>query len=201
VLEAGEHCHLVEVKITASETESEQWGQRGKPQLQRYVDLGRGDVTYLTTVESLTPEVDHRGRKFRFVKHAFLEDLHKELGAVHSSPLVGFLREFMEDNYMAGPKSFNQTELKRSEDSLEFVHKCQDTLAIVRNDVNKKFRQNFHTHSNLTRPGIRQYGVVESYLKGYHRKGITWVGILLSGEEGGLYFSVWAYGRLDGSMA
>ena len=51
VLRSGSRIHLIEVKITAGETLSGRWGQRGKPQIQRYVDLGCGHVTYLTTRE------------------------------------------------------------------------------------------------------------------------------------------------------
>src|ERR1035437_3066341 len=49
---AGSRAHLIEVKIAAGETRSARWGQTGKPQVQRYIALGRGHVTYLTTSAS-----------------------------------------------------------------------------------------------------------------------------------------------------
>lgn len=68
VLHAGETLHLVEVKVAANETLSARWGQKWKPQVQRYLDLKKGNVTYLTTRQVEPPTVNQKGnRKYRLI--------------------------------------------------------------------------------------------------------------------------------------
>lgn len=124
VLTAESRVHLVEIKISASETRSGRWGQIGKPQVQRYLDLKKGHVTYLTTKDSLAPETNHQGRKFIMVKHAFLEDLYQELRAARVSPLANQFLDFMKENNMADPEPFSRRELKRADESMRLVKKC-----------------------------------------------------------------------------
>lgn len=45
VLRSKSKLHLIEVKITATETVSGRWGEERKPQVQRYMDLRLGHVT------------------------------------------------------------------------------------------------------------------------------------------------------------
>ena len=199
ILRSGSRIHLIEVKITASETLSGRWGQRGKPQVQRYIDLACGHVTYLTTSESLTPGIDHRGRKFRMVKHALFEELHEALRTVRVSDLTKMFLEFMEENDMAGPRPFDRIELRHAKIAVEILDKCQATLAIVRNEVNTEFRRNLRTYSNLTRPTFVT-DWVQCYLPKFSRGAVKWVGLSLSPDKDGLYFSVWMWGNLDASI-
>ena len=187
--------HLIEVKISAAETRSGRWGQIGKPQVQRYVDLRRGNVTYLTTRETPSPEVDHRGRKYRMVKHALFEELHAVLSTARLRPLARMFVEFMETNDMASPKPFDLKELKRAEQALAIIEKCRDTLAIVANEVNAQFKANFKTRCNLTRPARKSWGV-QSYLPKYTRRAVKWVGLSLEPCDGDIFFSVWMTGTL-----
>ena len=204
VLRAGSRLHLIEVKIEAGETLSGRWGQRGKPQVQRYIDLRLGYVTFLTTSASLAPETDHRGRKFRMVKHALFEELHEALDTARVSDLTKLFLEFMEENGMAGPRPFERKELKRAGEALEIFKKCQSTLAIVRTEANVPFRRNLRTRSNLTRPAFKGgpgWGYMDSYLANFRRGAVKWVGLILSAEEGGLDFTVYAWGTLAPSIA
>jgi hypothetical protein len=142
VLTAAAKRHLVEVKVTANETQSGRWGQRGKPQVQRYLDLKIGHVTYLTTRTALVPETDHRGRRYVMVKHAFLEDLYQAVRPSADSPLVGAFLDFMKQNDMAGPQGFSRKEIKRVNESMILLRKCLDSLATVRSEVNVPLRHN-----------------------------------------------------------
>ena len=203
VLSAGSHRHLVEVKIAASETVSGRWGQRGKPQVQRYLDLGLGHVTFLTTSASLPPDTDHRGRKFRMVTHALFEEFHKALAAAPVSSLTKAFIEFMEENGMAEPPPFERKELKRAEAALDLYKKCKNTLALVRTEANSAFRKNLKTWSNLTRPAFKSgpdWGYIDSYLADYRKNAVKWVGITLSAEENGIEFAVYMWGTLDPSI-
>ncbi len=197
VLRAGARTHLVEVKISAGETLSGQWGHMGKPQVQRYIDLGLCHVTYLTTSDSLPPEIDHRGRKFRMVKHALFEDLHEALDGTRMELTKMFL-EFMEEHDMAVPRPFDRNELKRAGQALSFFRKCQKTLDIVRTKANQRFRQNIRARANLSRPafyGGPDWDSVQSYLK--YRKGpVRFVGMSMWAEDGGFRFGVWVWGNL-----
>lgn len=201
VLRAGSKVHLIEVKITATETLSGRWGEGEKPQVQRYIDLRLGHVTYLTTRASLAPETDHRGRKFRMIKHALFEDLYTALQVKHLSPLSKLFLEFMEENNMSAPRPFNRGELKRAEDSLKLFQKCLSTLQIVRTEVNMQFSRNLNTRAELTRPtftGGATWSEVHCYLAGYRgRRPVQWVGLSLSPDEDELYFHVWMWGKLD----
>lgn len=204
VLRAGSRLHLIEVKIGAAETLSGRWGQRGKPQVQRYLDLRLGNVTFLTTSASLAPDTDHRGRKFRMVKHALFEELHESLAMVRVSELTKLFMEFMEENGMAGPRPFEAKELRRAAEALDIFKKCQGTLEIVRTEANAQFRRHLRTRSNLTRPAFKSgpdWGYMDSYLANFRRRAVKWVGLLLSAEEGGLEFTVYAWGTLDPSVS
>lgn len=200
VLRRRAHEHLIEVKISAAETRSGRWGQTGKPQVQRYVDLRRGDVTYLTTRESPPPEVDHRGRKFKLAKHALFEELYLELSTARLRPLTRIFVEFMKNHDMAGPEPFERKELKRAEQALAIIEKCSGTLAIVANEVNAQFKANFKTRCNLTRPTIKTWGV-QSYLPKYKRGAVKWVGFSLEPRDGEIAFDVWMTGTLHPSIA
>jgi hypothetical protein len=204
VLRAGSRYHLVEIKIAASETRSGRWGQRGKPQVQRYIDLALGNVTYLTTSESLAPDVDHRGRKFRMVKHALFEELYEALSAARVSALTKMFLEFMEENDMAKPQPFDRKELRDAEEALNnILVKCQHTLEIVRTEANTEFRRNLRTRSNLTRATLNigpDWAYVHCYLPKFSPGAVKWVGLSLSAEDGGIYFAVWMWGTLDRSI-
>lgn len=152
VLRAESKVHLVEVKIGAGETQSGRWGQKGKRQIRRYLDLKCGHVTYLTTSESLAPVTDHRGREYKLVKHAFFEELHQSLSAARVGPLVETFLDFMKANDMSGPEPFSRGEIKRADESMRIVKKCLGTLTIVRTEVNTQLRRNLGTYSDLTRP-------------------------------------------------
>lgn len=193
VLRSRAKVHLVEVKISAGETLSGRWGQVGKPQVQRYLDLKCGHVTYLTTRDVLPPEVDGRGRKYRMVKHALFEELHTELSNQRLDALAQMFREFMEEHDMAAPKPFTRSELKAAEQALAIVEKCRSTLEIVANEVNAGFRANFRTRCSLTRPARKSWGV-QSYLPKFSRGPVKWVGFSLQPADGKLFFSVWMVG-------
>jgi len=200
VLRSGPRIHLVEVKIEASETQSGRWGQTGKPQIQRYIDLKRGHVTYLTTSDSLAPEVDQRGRRrFRLVKHALFEELYEELVDARLSYWTKMFVEFMEENGMAGPRPFNKQELRRAKSAVDIIENCRSTLEIVRTEANTRFRQNLRTRSNLTRPTFVN-DWVQCYLAKFSKGPIRWVGLSLTADEMGLRFSVWVWGKRDQSF-
>ena len=204
VLRARSRVHLIEVKIAASETISGRWGQMGKPQVQRYIDLRLGHVTFLTTSASLSPDTDHRGRIFRMVKHALFEELCEALRTARVSELTNLFLEFMEENGMAGPQPFNRRELKRTGDAFEIFKKVQGTLAIVRTAVNEQVRHNLRTRSNLTRPAFKggpDWSYMDSYLAKFHKRAVKWVGLILQADEGRLEFTVYAWGTLDPSIA
>lgn len=203
VLRAKSKIHLVEVKITACETHSGRWGQKGKPQVQRYLDLRKGHVTYLTTRDSLAPDTDHRGRKYIMVKHAFLEDLYRALQSARVAPLTRLFLDFMKENAMAGPQPFSRKEIKRVNESMLLLRKCLGALSIVRAEANLQFRRNLKTYSNLTRPSYKGYddgGEVQCYLSNFHRKAVRWVGISITPVDQQLHFCVWVWGRLDPSI-
>ena len=200
VLRTESKLHLIEVKITATETMSGSGGEDEKPQVQRYVDLGLGHVTYLTTRASLAPELKGRRRKFRMVKHALFEDLYKALQVKHLSPFVKLFLEFMEEHNMSAPKPLNRAELQQVERALAVYQKCLSTLQIVRNEVNTQFRRNLNAKANLTRPafmGDANDREVHCYMSGFHnRRPVQWVGLSLSPHEDGVYFHVWMWGKL-----
>jgi len=205
VLRAGSRMHLIEVKIASGETLSGRWGQVGKPQVQRYLDLRKGHVTFLTTSASLPPDTDHRGRKYRMVKHALFEELYEAIGESRVSELTELFLEFMEENGMAGPQPFERRELRRAAEAFDIYKKCQGTLAIVRAEVNERFRANLRTRANLTRPAFKggpDWSYMDSYLAKFHKRAVRWVGLILQADENGtLDFSVYAYGTLDGTIS
>jgi len=197
VLRSGSRIHLIEVKITAAETQSGRWGQTGKPQVQRYIDLKLGNVTYLTTSDSLGPDVDHRGRRrFRMVKHALFEELYEALATPCLTDLAKMFVEFMEENDMAGPQPFARQEIRRAKSAIDIIQKCQSTLAIVRTETNTVVRRNLKTRSNLTRPTFVP-DWVQCYLPKYSKGAVKSVGLSLSADQDGLRFSVWMWGKLD----
>jgi hypothetical protein len=203
MLRANSKVHLIEVKITASETQSGRWGQMGKPQVQRYLDLRKGHVTYLTTRASLAPDTDQRGRKYKLVKHALLEDLYQALRPARVSALAVVFLDFMNDNDMAGPEPFSGNQIKRAAKSMRMVKKCMGALSIVRSEANLQFRRNLKTYSNLTRPTYKGYadgGEVQCYLPDFHRKAVKWVGLSITPQDQQLHFCVWMWGRLDPSI-
>lgn len=205
VLRTKTKVHLVEVKVAAIETQSSRWGQIGKPQVQRYLDLRLGHVTYLTTRDSLSPETDHRGRKYVMVKHALLEDLYQLLRTARVSPLGSIFLEFMKENDMSGPEPFSRQELRRADNSMRVFQKCLSTLTIVTTEVNTRFRSNVKTYSNLTRPtysGGDDGGEVQCYLSDYSGRGaVKSIGLSITPEGGRVYFYVWMWGKLDPSIA
>jgi hypothetical protein len=203
VLRAGAWVHLVETKISAGETLSGRWGQTGKPQIQRYIDLGQGHVTYLTTSDSLAPAVKYRGRKFRMVKHAHFEDLHEALDGTHATELTKIFLEFMEENGMSRPRPFDRKDLQRAEQAFDFQKRCQATLSIVRTEINDRFRGNLNTHANLTKPGFKSgpdWALVSSSLDHFRRGAVWSVGIVLEPDDGNLYFAVYMWGNIDPSI-
>jgi len=203
VLWAKSKVHLIEVKITANETRSGRWGQKGKPQVQRYLDLRKGHVTYLTTRDSLAPDTDQRGRKYKLVKHALLEDLYEMLRAARVSPLARVFLDFMKDKDMAGPEPFGRDEIRRADQSMRLIKKCVGALSIVRSEANLLMRRNLRTRSNLTRPTYKGYsdgGEVQCYFPKYHRRAVKWVGLSITPDERHLTFCVWMWGRLDPSI-
>jgi hypothetical protein len=204
VLRTGSRVHLIEVKLSAGETRSGRWGQIGKPQVQRYLDLRQGHVTFLTTSASLPPDTDHRGRTYRMVKHALFEELHQALASSHVSELTKLFLNFMEENGMAGPQPFDRRELRRAGEAFEIFKKCQSTLAIVRTEANGPFRNNLRTRSNLTRPAFKSgpdWGYMDSYLAKFHKRAVRWVGMILQeGDAGTLDFTVYAHGTLHPSI-
>jgi hypothetical protein len=175
-----------------------------KPQIQRYIELGRSHVTYLTTRDSIAPKLDLRGRKFRLVKYALFEDLHEGLRGARITGFARMFRDFMEEHDMAGPQPFDHKELKRAGQAFDLYKKCQGTLAMVRAEINNGFRSNFKTKENLTRPtfeGGPDYGWVRSYLGSFKRGAVKTVGIGLHPEDGNLYFTVYLWGNLDPSIS
>jgi hypothetical protein len=202
VLRAGAWVHLVEIKISAGETLSGRWGQVGKPQIQRYIDLGQGHVTYLTTSDSLAPAINYRGRKFR-MKHAHFEDLHEALDGRRATELTKMFLEFMEENGMSRPRPFDRKDLQRAEQAFDFQKRCQATLSIVGATINDRFRRNLKTRAKLTRPGFDSgpdWALVRSYLDHYRRGAIWFVGIILEPADGNLDFAVCMWGNRDPSI-
>ena len=195
VLWANPRVHLIEVKIAACETRSSRWGQTGKPQVQRYISLGRGHVTYLTTSASSAPEMDQRGHNCRLVKHALFEELYEELRMARVGHLTKMFMEFMEDNGMSAPIPFKAKELRRAQEALEIIQKCQDSLAIVCAEVSTDFRSNLRTRSKLTRPYTAEWGV-RCYLKGFEKGAVKDVGLSLEPDDDGMYFTVYLWGTL-----
>lgn len=193
VLRHKAKVHLVEVKISARETLSSRWGQIGAPQVQRYLDLKRGHVTYLTTRDALAPDIDERGRRHRLVKHALFDELHSALSDVRLAPLTKAFVDFMKENDMAAPEPLKRIELKRTGQALEIVEKCRSLMALVANELNSTFKVNFRTRGNLTRPSRTSWGI-QCYLKGFQRKQVRTVGISISPGKGGVYFTVWMTG-------
>lgn len=203
VLRAGTSVHLVEIKISARETLSDRWGQMGKPQIQRYVDLGKGHVTYLTTSDSLAPKIYFRGRKYRMVKHAHFEDLHEALDGVRATELTKMFLEFMEEHGMSRPRPFDRTEIHSAEQALDFYKRCRDTLSIVRTEIIDRFRRNLKTRANLTRPDFisgPDWAYVSSRLDRYRRGEVWQVGIVLEPDGGSLYFAVYLWGNRHPSI-
>ena len=204
VLHAGDRTHLIEVKISAAETQSSRWGQTGKPQISRYIDLGLGHVTYLTTRDSLAPEVDGRGRKFRLIKHALFENLYGALEGARRTRLTEMFLEFMEEQGMTGPHPFSRRELNGAEQTFGLYGKCLRTMEMVRTEVNNQFRRNLKTYARLTRPSFRSgpdWCYVGSYLNGYRRGAVNFVGMGLEPWEGSLHFHVFLWGNLHPSIA
>lgn len=203
VLRAGALVHLVEIKISAGETLSGRWGQMGKPQIQRYIDLGLCHVTYLTTSDSLAPDIDYRGRKFRMVKHALFEELHEALDETRATELTKMFLEFMEEHGMSPPRHFDRKDLRRAEQAFDFYKRCRATLSIVKTEINDRFRRNLKTRANLTRPVFKSgpdWAYVSSCLDRYRRGAVWSVGIVLEPEGGTLYFAVYLWGNLDPSI-
>lgn len=203
VLDSGTRLHLIEVKIGAQET----WGRTQEydwaPQVQRYLDLRVGHVSYLTTRKISPPDTDNRGRQFRFIKHAHFESLYVSLQPLSRDPLISQFLSFMEANDMAPIPPLSPQDIRKADRSLDIYRKCQDTLDSIRSAVGVAFRRNLNTYSALTRPSFSSgsdWTSITSYLRGYRKGPLRSIGLSLDPWEGQLDFNIYIWGTFDPRM-
>jgi len=198
VLHAGDAVHLVEVKIAANETLSARWGQKWKPQVQRYLDLKKGNVTFLTSRHVPPPEVDEQGnRRFRLVRHAVFEELYRAVNNVSVDPLLREFVDFMKSKGLCEPEPFSNTEMIRARAAFDFMGKAEEILSEVRFKLERIFPRNLGTYAKLSRPTFKTWegggGEWQCYMK-KKRGGVRWVGFSIEPNQGGLRFFLWVWG-------
>lgn len=189
--------HFVEVKVDAQEMAEMEEGEVTKSQIDRYLDLGAGNVTFLTTRYTAGHRAETRGRRHR-VHHALFEQLYSRIHKVRMSEIGSAFVRYMEEQGMAPSKPLTRQELRRSEASAVVHSKCLDLLVQFKQEVEQEFLDGLRTRGHLRTP-IFSYGpdwaVYDCYVRGFRNRGpVRTAGFLLAPERDGMYFSVYVWG-------
>ena len=117
---------LIEVKISADETETKVYGKGWMRQLRKYLHLRRGDVAFLTTKDIDSPEIPSE----RFLGQCYFEDLYAKLKRRNRSlsPIGQIFLGFLEENDMIPVDPFNKSDLRIARQAISFKKKCVKIL-------------------------------------------------------------------------
>ena len=150
VLSSRDSKILIEIKITAAETETKIYGKGRVSQIQKYLNFRVGRVAYLTTKAVSAPNLKFKNR--RFLGQSYFENLYDHL--VKAKPKLTdcgrLFLQFMEENDMKSPEPFTQHELTKPENFFSFAEKCEDLLNEIRSEVQSDFRKLFSSRTQFT---------------------------------------------------
>jgi len=149
VLNSGESRILVEVKITAAETETKIYGKGWVPQVQKYLDYSAGPVAYLTTKAVGAPYL--RSQTKRFLGQCYFEDFYDQLVKTknHLTDCGRLLLEFMEENDMKPLDPFTKQDLLNPGNAFSFAKKCESYLNDIVSKVEPEFRRIFRRRTGF----------------------------------------------------
>jgi len=195
VLTSGESRVLVEVKITAGETETKIYGKGWVSQVQKYLNFKVGRVAYLTTKAVGAPILGVESK--RFLGQTYFEDLYDHL--VNAKPKLTdcgrLFLQFMEENDMKSLEPFTQREIAKAEIAFHFAKKCEAFLYEIRAKVEPEFRQMFQTRTRFTGEHFSPtyesaYIYTKRRMSGY--KNLKVVFVYIETESGKLVYGVTA---------
>ncbi len=181
---------LVEVKITAGETQTKIHGSGSVPQIKKYLRLRRGLVAYLTSLQ--TPEADVRHQR-RYLGQFSIEDLQQRLAHTKKlTPIGREFSEFLEEQDMAHPKPFTSREIRFSKDAFAFADKCQHHLDAIVSKFGDDFRRALKTKARFSKATFNtRWKSSYVYLKGFRRWPFRGAGFSIDPDSGKASFSVW----------
>lgn len=113
------------------------------------------------------------------------------------NPLLREFLDFMKTKGICEPEPFSNAEMKRANAAFDFMGKAEETLAEVREKVERTFRKNLGTYAKLSRPSFQTWeaggGEWQCYMR-KRTKAVRWVGFSIEPHDGGLRFIVWIWG-------
>lgn len=196
--------HLIEVKIAARESLGEDDAGRVRSQIDRYLDLRRGHVTFLTTRFTRDHQADLRGRTHR-VHHALFEHLHAAIKPARRGEMGKAFVEFMEEQGMAPTEPLTRAELRLGEAAAAVHRKCIDLLAQLRQEIEPEFRQNLRCRGFLASPRLKHgpdWAFYDCCLLGLRNRGpVRTAGFGLAPDADGTWFSVYVWGIRTAELA
>jgi hypothetical protein len=193
VLTSGESRVLVEVKITAGETETKIYGKGWVSQVQKYLDFKAGRVAYLTTKVVGTPILGVESK--RFLGQTYFEDLYDHLVEAKTklSDCGRLFLEFMKEKDMKSLEPFTKQDLRKPENAFSFAKKCEELLNEIRSEVEPEFRRIFRSRARFTSGHFSPtYESAYIYTKGKlsgHKK-LKWLGISIWPDNESLAYGV-----------
>jgi len=193
VLTSGESTLLVEVKITAGETETKIHGKGWVTQVQKYLNYKVGRVAFLTTKTVSAPILGAESK--RFLGQTYFEDLYDHLVKAKTklSDCGRLFLEFMKEMDMKSLEPFTKQDLRMPENAFNFAKKCEDLLNEIRSAVEPEFRRIFRSRARFTSGHFSPtyesaYINTKGKLSG-HKK-VKWLGIYISPDNEGLAYGV-----------
>lgn len=188
--------HFVEVKVDAHEAMEEDGG-RLRSQIDRYLDLKMGNVTFLTTRHTPPHQAELRGRRFS-VNHVHFESLYTLLHGVTLSETGKQLVRFMKEKQMSPAEPLTKRDLRTADSSVEVYKRCLELMIQLRQEVSDTFVKNMSPRAHLRAP-VLDYGpdwsFFDCYLRHFRKKGpIRTAGFGLSIQPDGIYLSVYVWG-------
>ncbi len=150
VLTGGSRRVLVEVKITAGETETKIHGKGRVSQIQKYLNYKAGCVAYLTTLSVGTPVI--RAGSKRFLGQTYFEELYSHLDKAKSSltDCGRLFLEFMKEKNMKSIEPFTKQDLFSHENAFSFAKKCEKILNEIRSEIEPGFQRIFRSRARFT---------------------------------------------------
>jgi hypothetical protein len=185
---------LVEVKLTAKETETKIYGKGWVSQIQKYLNLKIGRVAYLTTKSVESPNLESNTNKF--LGQFYFEDFYDKLNKARKklTDCGQLFLEFMEENKMKPLAHFTRKELNGAENAFCFAKKCEAFLNELKPKIEPEFRKLFRSRTQFTSGHFSPtyesaYFWAKGKLSGY--KKVRWIGIYIWLEEGKLIYTVY----------